>query len=83
MAELLIKQSQILIPAINRGLATPYLRLIEKYDKVGKAIHQLSWIKKVGLCKQVKMLRCIGYGKKADNEEQEWILSWKEQNRNL
>jgi len=42
MAELLIKQSQILIPAINRGLATPYLRLIEKYDKVGKAIHQLS-----------------------------------------
>lgn len=75
--------SQTLVLAITRGLATPYLRLIKKYYKVEKAIQQLSWIKKVVLCKKVKMLRCIGYRKKADNEEQEWILSWKEQNRTL
>lgn len=54
------KASQAVISAITTGLATPYLRLIKKYYEVGKATQQLSWIKKVGLCKKVKMLRCIG-----------------------
>lgn len=49
------KASQTIVLAITKGLATPYLRLIKKYYEIGKAIQQLSWIKKVGLCKKVKM----------------------------
>lgn len=75
------KAGQTIIPATTRGLATPYLRLIKKYYKVAKAIQQLSWIKKVGLCEKVKMLKYNGYRKKADNEEQERMQQKVEKDR--